>query len=49
VWRILDGNDIKPHKIHCYLEKRDPKHRPQDARSFDGLSRCFPLSRGRCA
>jgi len=24
VWRILDDNDIKPHKIHYYLEKRDP-------------------------
>jgi transposase len=24
VWRILDGNDIKPHKIGYYLEKRDP-------------------------
>lgn len=24
VWRILDGNDIKPHKIRYYLEKRDP-------------------------
>jgi len=24
VWRILDGNDIKPHKIRFYLEKRDP-------------------------
>ena len=25
VWRILDDNDIKPHKIHYYLEKRDPE------------------------
>ena len=25
VWRILDGNDIKPHKIRYYLEKRDPE------------------------
>jgi transposase len=24
VWRILDDNDIKPHKIRYYLEKRDP-------------------------
>lgn len=24
VWRILDENDIKPHKIKYYLEKRDP-------------------------
>ena len=24
VWRILDGVDIKPHKIRYYLEKRDP-------------------------
>ena len=24
VWRILDGNDIKPHRIRYYLEKRDP-------------------------
>ncbi len=24
VWRILDDNDIKPHKIRNYLEKRDP-------------------------
>ena len=24
VWRILDSNDIKPHKIRYYLEKRDP-------------------------
>jgi transposase len=24
IWRILDGNDIKPHKIRYYLEKRDP-------------------------
>jgi transposase len=24
VWRILDNNDIKPHKIRYYLEKRDP-------------------------
>ena len=24
VWRILDGCDIKPHKIRYYLEKRDP-------------------------
>lgn len=24
VWRILDANDIKPHKIRYYLEKRDP-------------------------
>lgn len=24
VWRILDGNDIKPHKIRYYLERRDP-------------------------
>ena len=24
VWRILDGCDIKPHKIGYYLEKRDP-------------------------
>lgn len=23
VWRILDDNDIKPHKIRYYLEKRD--------------------------
>jgi len=25
VWRILDNNDIKPHKIRYYLEKRDPE------------------------
>ena len=25
VWRILDDNDIKPHKISYYLEKRDPE------------------------
>ena len=25
VWRILDGNDIKPHKIRYSLEKRDPE------------------------
>lgn len=25
VWRILDENDIKPHKIRYYLEKRDPE------------------------
>ena len=25
VWRILDDNDIKPHKIRYYLEKRDPQ------------------------
>ena len=24
VWRILDDNKIKPHKIRYYLEKRDP-------------------------
>lgn len=24
VWRILDDNDIKPHKIRYYLERRDP-------------------------
>ena len=24
VWRILDEHEIKPHKISCYLEKRDP-------------------------
>jgi len=24
VWRILNENDIKPHKIVYYLEKRDP-------------------------
>lgn len=24
VWRFLDGNDIKPHKIRYYLEKRAP-------------------------
>ncbi len=24
VWRILNDNDIKPHKIRYYLEKRDP-------------------------
>jgi transposase len=24
VWRILDDNDIKSHKIRCYPEKRDP-------------------------
>lgn len=24
VWRILDDNEIKPHKIRYYLEKRDP-------------------------
>ncbi|MHB0980221.1 MAG: IS630 family transposase [Thermoleophilia bacterium] len=24
VWRILDANDLKPHKIRYYLEKRDP-------------------------
>jgi len=24
VWRILDENDLKPHKIRYYLEKRDP-------------------------
>lgn len=24
VWRILDGNGIKPHRIRYYLEKRDP-------------------------
>ena len=24
VWRILDENEIKPHKISYYLEKRDP-------------------------
>lgn len=24
MWRILDENDIKPHKIRYYLEKRDP-------------------------
>ena len=24
VWRILDDNDIKPHKIRYFLEKRDP-------------------------
>ena len=24
VWRILDDNDIKPHKIRYYLEERDP-------------------------
>lgn len=25
VWRILDQNEIKPHKIRYYLEKRDPQ------------------------
>jgi len=25
VWRILNDNDIKPHKIRYYLEKRDPQ------------------------
>ena len=25
VWRILDENEIKPHKIRYYLEKRDPQ------------------------
>ena len=25
VWRILNNNDIKPHKIRYYLEKRDPE------------------------
>jgi len=25
VWRILDENQIKPHKIRYYLEKRDPQ------------------------
>ena len=25
VWRILDANEIKPHKIRYYLEKRDPE------------------------
>ena len=25
VWRILDENEIKPHKIRYYLEKRDPE------------------------
>jgi len=25
VWRILNENDIKPHKIRYYLEKRDPQ------------------------
>ena len=25
IWRILDDNDIKPHKIRYYLEKRDPE------------------------
>ena len=25
VWRILDDNAIKPHKIRYYLEKRDPE------------------------
>jgi len=25
VWRILDSNEIKPHKIRYYLEKRDPE------------------------
>ena len=24
IWRILDDHDIKPHKIHYYLERRDP-------------------------
>jgi transposase len=24
VWRILDDNDIKPHRIRYYLERRDP-------------------------
>ena len=24
VWRILDDNEIKPHKLSYYLEKRDP-------------------------
>ena len=25
VWRILNDNDIKPHRIRYYLEKRDPE------------------------
>ncbi len=25
VWRILDENEIKPHQIRYYLEKRDPE------------------------
>lgn len=25
VWRILDDNEIKPHRIRYYLEKRDPQ------------------------
>ena len=25
VWRILNDNDIKPHKVRYYLEKRDPE------------------------
>jgi len=25
VWRILEEHEIKPHKIHYYLEKRDPE------------------------
>lgn len=24
-WRILNENDIKPHRIRYYLEKRDPE------------------------
>ena len=35
VWRILDDNDIKPHKIRYYLEKRDPEFDRQVVVQFE--------------
>lgn len=32
VWRILNENDLKPHKIKYYLERRDPDFEPKMAR-----------------
>jgi hypothetical protein len=41
VWRILNENEIKPHKIRYYLEKRDPEF--DRKRSISAV----PLSSGR--
>lgn len=47
IWRILNEQDIKPHRIRYYLERRDPDFEQKIARGAYGISRCLAGSR-RC-
>jgi len=42
IWRILHAGEIKPHKVHYYLERRDAQFEEKMREVLMGLPRGGP-------